>query len=148
MPGQILHYFLIQKVLVFLFILKRLDKLLSQINTNNSLGRLKTQNSPLSTLNSYTLTYPNGVTTNYSYDSTGRLLEILSQVVSYRYTYDGVGNRLSKTEEDKRYDYAYDKIYRLLQPLPTKLQGNDKEQENKTEAFTYDPVGNRLKKLK
>ena len=28
--------------------------------------------------------------------------------------------------------------------MPTKLKGKDKEQENKAEAFSYDPVGNRL----
>ena len=47
-------------------------------------------------------------------------------------------------ERGNKYDYSYDVVYRLLQSLPTKLQGKDKELENKAEIFTYDPVGNRL----
>ena len=54
------------------------------------------------------------------------------------------GNRLTKTEPDKKTTYSYDPLYRLTQALPTKLKGKDKEQENKAEAFSYDPVGNRL----
>jgi RHS repeat-associated protein len=122
------------------------------------------------------LTYPNGVTTTYSYDSIGRLTNLQTQYTelqnhgkhrppklklhtldSFTYTHDKVDNRLSKTEisspsplegeggvRGKKYDYSYDAIYRLLQSLPTKLDGKDKEQENKAETFTYDLVGNRL----
>ncbi|MBI5748485.1 MAG: hypothetical protein HZA00_05110 [Nitrospinae bacterium] len=120
------------------------------------------------------LTYPNGVTTTYSYDTAGSLTNLLTQyaelkeqgkkkppilklqtIDSFTYTHDKVGNRLSKTENISplfskegaggvKYDYSYDSIYRLLQSLPTKLNGKDKELENKAEIFTYDAVGNRL----
>jgi len=60
------------------------------------------------------------------------------------YSYDSKGNLISKTNADgNTITYIYDAIYRLLQSVPTKLQGKDKEQENKAEIFTYDPVGNR-----
>lgn len=96
------------------------------------------------------MTLPNGTYTTYSYDSAGRLTTLThktsggSVINSFTYTHDKVGNRLSKTEVDKKYDYSYDAIYRLLQSIPTKLQGKDKTQENKVETFSYDPVGNRL----
>ncbi len=112
MPRQTLHYLLTQKVLLVLLVLKRLDELLS-------------------------LTYPNGVTTTYSYNSTGYLTELLTlnsqlkTLNSYGYTYDRIGNRLTKTETDKRYDYAYDSIYRLLQSIPVKLKGERKEEGGK-----------------
>ena len=93
---------------------------------------------------------PNGTYTTYTYDSSGRLINLThktstnSVINSFNYTHDNVGNRLTKTEIDTRYAYGYDKIYRLLQSIPAKLSGYDREQENKAEIFNYDPVGNRL----
>jgi RHS repeat-associated protein len=119
---------------------------LSQINsdagnfnpTYDSLGRMTK------------LSYPTGATADYTYDSSGRLTNLNhktssgSTIDSFTYTHDKVGNRLSKTETNTKYAYSYDGIYRLLQSVPTKLQGKDKEQENKAEYFSYDAVGNRL----
>ncbi len=96
------------------------------------------------------LSNPNGTYTTYSYDKSSRLTELLhkdskgSVINSFTYTHDKVGNRLTKTELDKKTAYSYDALYRLTQALPTKLKGKDKEQENKSEMFTYDAVGNRL----
>ena len=96
------------------------------------------------------LTNPNGTYTTYSYDKNSRLTELAhkdsrgSVINSFTYTHDKVGNRLTKTELDKKTTYNYDALYRLTQALPTKLNGKDKEQDNKAEAFSYDPVGNRL----
>jgi RHS repeat-associated protein len=93
---------------------------------------------------------PNGTYTTYTYDSSGRLINLThktsinSVINSFNYTHDNVGNRLTKTEIDTRYAYGYDKINRLLQSIPAKLSGYDREQENKAEIFSYDPVGNRL----
>ncbi|MBI3399066.1 MAG: RHS repeat-associated core domain-containing protein, partial [Deltaproteobacteria bacterium] len=105
------------------------------------------------------LAFPNGVTTKYSYDTSGRLTNLLTQnsqlqtLNSYTYTMDKVGNRLTKTEPDVRYSYSYDNIYRLTQALPTRLtykqrgeeKEKDHEQDNKSESFGYDEVGNRLR---
>jgi RHS repeat-associated protein len=96
------------------------------------------------------LTYSTGAYTTYSYDSNSRLTNLIhktsqgSAINSFAYTHDNVGNRLTKTETNTKYAYSYDGIYRLLQSVPTKLQGKDKEQENKAEYFSYDAVGNRL----
>jgi RHS repeat-associated protein len=115
------------------------------------------------------LTYPNGVTTTYSYDSIGRLTNLLTQYAelkdqgkkrpptlklhtldSFTYTHDKAGNRLTKTdthtETDTDTKYTYDAIYRLLQSTPVKIGHNGKEREfeHKSEIFTYDAVGNRL----
>ncbi len=116
------------------------------------------------------LTYPNGVTTTYSYDSIGRLTNLLTQyaelkeqgkkkppilkphtIDSFTYTHDKVGNRLTKTEisdthTDTDTKYSYDTIYRLLQSTPAKIRHNGKEVEfeHKAEVFTYDAVGNRM----
>ena len=96
------------------------------------------------------MTLPNGTSAAYQYDNNGRLTSLThrtstgSIIESFAYTHDNVGNRLSKTEVDTKHTYSYDKIYRLLESLPTKLKGKDKEQEHRAEAFSYDPVGNRL----
>lgn len=96
------------------------------------------------------LGFPNGVMASYSYDAIGRLRDLAhrtssgTSIASFGYTHDKVGNRLTKTETDVKYSYNYDAIYRLLQTMPTKLHGRDKEQEHKAEIFSYDPVGNRL----
>ncbi|MEK6589196.1 MAG: RHS repeat-associated core domain-containing protein, partial [Nitrospinota bacterium] len=119
------------------------------------------------------LTYPNGVTTNYTYDSSGYLTNLLTQYAelqnhgkkrppilklhtlnSFTYTHDKVGNRLTKTDTHTDTKYTYDTIYRLLQSTPVKVH-NDKEKEFEhrlvpesfyqgAETFTYDPAGNRL----
>ena len=96
------------------------------------------------------LTLPNGTHTTYSYDTNSRLTELVhknsngSVIDSFAYTHDNIGNRLTKTELNKKTTYTYDPLYRLTQALPTKLKGKYKEQENKAEIFSYDPVGNRL----
>ena len=85
------------------------------------------------------LTMPNGAYANYSYDSSGRLTSLTHKtssgavIDSFDYTHDKVGNRLTKTEPEVKQTYSYDSIYRLLQAVPTKLNGN--EQETKAEAF-------------
>lgn len=110
------------------------------------------------------LTHPNGVTTNYTYDTLGRLTEILTQALgrkgktdiinAFTYSHDNVGNRLSKTvdtgrkhgrhHEATRYDYSYDAVYQLVESLAVR-EGKRKEKElhHQSEAFAYDPVGNR-----
>jgi RHS repeat-associated protein len=91
------------------------------------------------------LTRPNGVTTNYSYDSVSHLLSVLHQEGSTTldgasYTYDFAGNRTSKTNylNGTTWNYDYDAIYELLQVTHG---GSTKE------SFSYDAVGNRLSSL-
>ena len=88
------------------------------------------------------LTRPNGVNTNYNYDSVSHLLSVLHQAGSTTldrasYGYDFAGNRTSKTNylNGITSNYGYDAIYELLQVT----QGG-----STTESYSYDAVGNRL----
>src|SRR5262249_7820712 len=97
------------------------------------------------------LTRPNGITTNYAYDSLSRLLSILHQNASSTtidgaaYTYDSAGNRLTKTNylDNSLDSYTYDNIYQLTQ-VTEALHGNP---TNTTESYSYDLVRNRLSSL-
>ena len=91
------------------------------------------------------MTRPNGVNTNYAYDSVSRLLSVLHQAGSTTldgasYTYDAAGNRTSKTDQASNVtsSYSYDALYQLTRVT----QG-----AGTTESYTYDPVGNRLTSL-
>ncbi len=88
------------------------------------------------------MTRPNGVNTNYGYDSVSHLLSVLHQAGSTTldgasYGYDYAGNRTSKTNylNGITSNYGYDAIYELLQVT----QGG-----GTTESYSYDAVGNRL----
>jgi len=91
------------------------------------------------------LTRSNGVSSNYTYDSLSRLLNVSHQlsgntIDGASYVPDSVGNRTSKTDLRTQLatGYGYDAIYQLL----SATQGG-----NATESYTYDPVGNRLSSL-
>jgi RHS repeat-associated protein len=56
-------------------------------------------------------------------------------LLNYQYTYDKMDNIESKTTEHGDYQYNYDDLYRLT-TVDNPVQDD--------EAFTYDPVGNRL----
>ena len=81
-------------------------------------------------------TLPNDITAAYTYDDSGRLLNLTNEgISSFDYTHDNVGNRLSMSAADGAHTYAYDDIYELtIATHPT----------SPMEAFTYDGVGNRL----
>jgi RHS repeat-associated protein len=91
------------------------------------------------------LTRPNGVNTNYTYDSVSHLLSVLHQAGSTTldgasYSYDYAGNRVSKTNHlnNVTEGYSYDAIYELTQVV----KGG-----STSETYSYDPVGNRLSSL-
>jgi len=91
------------------------------------------------------LTRPNGITTSYTYNPVSHLQSILHKLgvntlVGVTYGYDLAGNRTSKTNQlnSTVSNYGYDNIYQLTGVT----QG-----ATNTEAYTFDPVGNRLSSL-
>ncbi|MCF6207170.1 MAG: DUF6531 domain-containing protein, partial [Sulfurovum sp.] len=112
------------------------------------------------------LKYPNGIEATYRFDEGGNLTGLTHQsfarkpVVDLAYTVDPVGNRLKRILNGRGTDYGYDDIYRLTSANSIKSQkhhsdddehyGKDKmkgskyRKNSKGEAYTYDPVGNRL----
>jgi len=96
------------------------------------------------------MSYPNGVITTYAYDIASQLTSLVHRlgantISSFDYTYDRVGNRdsLMTTRTGLNVNsvlsYTYDKLNRLVRathPLPGQPD----------ETFTYDPVGNRLRR--
>ncbi len=100
-----------------------------------------------------TQVYANGVTTTNTYDPTKlyRLTRKLSintaglKLQDLNYIYDAVGNitqtiDASQTNSAKTSNYVYDDLYRLTSATITNSANN----QNYTQAFTYDPVGNIL----
>jgi len=98
------------------------------------------------------MTMPNGVVTTYQYDAASQLLDLRHQLTGeanplarFQYTYDDVGNITAKTQErptlnvSPTIDYAYDDLDRLTSATHP-LAGQT------TETFTYDAVGNRLRR--
>jgi RHS repeat-associated protein len=89
------------------------------------------------------LSYPDGVATSYAYDAVSRLTSLAANrgatpITNFGYTYDDAGNRVHKSALGSAEDYSYDPLYRLTQVV---------RNTSTTEAYTYDPVGNRLSSL-
>ena len=88
--------------------------------------------------------FPNGTTTEYSYDGLSRLSLIRLKkgavvLNDIAYESNDLNNRTSRTENGTRLQYTYDDLSRLdlvekTLPAPTVVQ----------EDYSYDPVGNRL----
>ncbi|MDH3976734.1 MAG: MopE-related protein [Deltaproteobacteria bacterium] len=99
-----------------------------------------------------TLSYPNGVTTSYSYDASGRLKGINSVnssaatiIFSTYSTFDKVGNRTmiisGDGTETSTSSYSYDDLYRLTDAGHSRVGGT--EEGSQFENYTYDAIGNR-----
>jgi YD repeat-containing protein len=88
------------------------------------------------------MTYPNGTTTTYTYDTLNRLLRLKADkdttpITDFQYTYDDAGDRTRKEQIDYTEDYAYDLLSRLTGVQRTGSSTG-------TRRYRYDPVGNRL----
>ena len=64
------------------------------------------------------MTYPNSVTTAYSFDNRNRLLQVGASwsgavITNTQYTYDIGGNRIAKVSPDLAESYDYDQLSRL-----------------------------------
>jgi len=86
------------------------------------------------------ITYPGGGMRQLVYDALQRPTAITvvdpasNPVMDYGYQYDAVGNITQKATDDLTYDYRYDELDRLT----------ESQSGLETEAWTYDPNGNRL----
>ena len=83
------------------------------------------------------MTYPNGVTHSYAYDTRDRVLTLNG----YTQTFSPSGRKLSVTEASGRAaNYSYDSIYRLLNET---ISGDPTAANNGALTYVLDPVGNR-----
>ena len=95
--------------------------------------------------------YPNGINTQYSYDSASRILDIQHNnaerdgIARFSYVYDERGNRVQKNivrpglSLNSEIRYVYDKLNQLI-------SATNPQPNLSAETFTYDKVGNRLKR--
>ncbi|MCG8317644.1 MAG: putative Ig domain-containing protein, partial [Pseudomonadales bacterium] len=96
--------------------------------------------------NLFTVTYPNGVVTEYQYNAVNQL-EVLTTrdaqnniLTSYTYGLDNTGRREDITEANGRFtDYVYDDLYRLTDEIVTDPINGDYSAN-----YQYDWVGNRI----
>jgi YD repeat-containing protein len=89
----------------------------------------------------------------FTHDQLNRLTGIthknaVNQTIdSFGYAYDNTGNRITKKDNDKTISYNYDQLYRLTKTTPKSknilIQLLDYILNINTEAYSYDPVGNR-----
>ncbi|MDH3976794.1 MAG: hypothetical protein OEV42_21235 [Deltaproteobacteria bacterium] len=87
------------------------------------------------------LSYPNTVFSNYSYDALGRLVGITNGVADSSYSHYPSGNRKSHTKDDGTVvSYEYDDLYRLKFVAYSSDAGKLAQFEN----YSYDAIGNRL----
>jgi RHS repeat-associated protein len=89
--------------------------------------------------------YPNGISSDYDYDSRNRLTYLghrgAGLIEDYAYTLDGVGNRISVQEGDgTSIDWLYDPADRLTR----ENRYNAANSLTSSTVYTYDPAGNRL----
>jgi RHS repeat-associated protein len=114
---------------------------LSTVTDGNLAGLNPTQYSYDNASNVGTVTYPNGVATQFTYDTLNRVLTASSQVSSYTYQRGPTGNLTNVVELGGRTaNWTYDGIYRLTNESIAGGLANG----NGNVSYGLDPVGNRL----
>ena len=95
------------------------------------------------------VTYPSGVSTEYSYDSRNRVTKIEHKksdgtvLQSFAYTYDAVGNPVKVVENTGRtVTYEYNSVNQLIKETVS----NDPDGNNTVTTFAYDQAGNLVSK--
>jgi RHS repeat-associated protein len=91
------------------------------------------------------LVYPNGLSSNFTYDDLNRLTTLNATKAAYNYTLGPTGNRQSAAESingvsGRTLNWSYDGIYRLT----NETISLDPRSKNGTVNYGLDPVGNRL----
>ena len=86
------------------------------------------------------LVYPNGLSSNFTYDDLDRLTALNNSKASYNYALDQAGNRKQVTESSGRIvNWSYDGLYRLT----NETISLDPRSKNGAVDYGLDPVGNR-----
>ena len=87
-----------------------------------------------------TVTYPNGVETQFQYDTLNRVSALATQQTGYAYQRGPTGNLLSASESSGRAEsWTYDGIYRLTNETISLAPSG----KNGSVGYGLDPVGNR-----
>jgi RHS repeat-associated protein len=87
-----------------------------------------------------TVTYPNGLESQFTYDTLNRITAMNAAKASYSYTLSPTGNRTGAVESSGRtLNWSYDGIYRLTNENITA----DPNSKTGTVSYGLDPVGNR-----
>jgi RHS repeat-associated protein len=86
------------------------------------------------------VTYPNGLGSQFTYDTLNRITAMNAAKASYNYQLDAAGNRKQVTESSGRVvNWSYDGIYRLT----NETISIDPHSVNGSVGYGLDPVGNR-----
>ena len=86
------------------------------------------------------MTYPNGLGSQFTYDTLNRITAMNAAKASYNYQLDAAGNRKQVTESSGRVvNWSYDGIYRLT----NETISIDPHSVNGSVGYGLDPVGNR-----
>jgi len=118
-----------------------LDRLSTVVDGRLSSGANTTSYTYDSASNVATVTYPNSVQSQFTYDTLNRVSELVSSVSGYTYLRGPTGNLTGAAELNGRTEqWTYDGIYRLTNESIT----SDPSNKNGTVGYTLDPVGNRL----
>jgi RHS repeat-associated protein len=116
-----------------------LNRLTSVVDANLS-GSNSTSYTYDTASNLGTVTLPNSVEMQFTYDTLNRVATASSQVSSYAYQRGPTGNLTNAVELGGRtVNWTYDGIYRLTNEAVT----GDTSGENGAVGYTLDPVGNR-----
>jgi RHS repeat-associated protein len=87
-----------------------------------------------------TVTYPNGLESQFTYDTLNRITAMNAAKASYSYTLSPTGNRTGAVESSGRaVNWSYDGIYRLT----NETISLDPHSVNGSVGYGLDPVGNR-----
>jgi YD repeat-containing protein len=114
-----------------------LNRLATVVDNRLLVGQNTTQYIYDPASNLATVTYPNGLTSNFTYNDLNRL----KALNAYQYQLGPTGNRTSATESSGRsLNWTYDGIYRLT----NETISLDPRSKNGSVDYGLDPVGNRL----
>jgi RHS repeat-associated protein len=117
-----------------------LNRLATVVDNRLPVGQNTTTYSYDPASNLATVTYPNGLQSQFTYDDLNRITAMNAAKASYSYTLGPTGNRTGAVESSGRtLNWTYDGIYRLT----NETISLDPHSVNGSVGYGLDPVGNR-----